>query len=141
MKNEIEVIDGIKGEWRTVTRPEDVTVGQRVRYGINELEWGICDKRMISIRPSGEVISTNKEGELSSENIFDGFWKNIQAFFPLADKPKRKVAKVRIEEENYYWIEIQGMNLRSHYYVRRSNAIRGAKRFCAAIGYECEIVK
>ena len=57
----------------------------------------------------------------------------------------RKVFKARI-------IELDGCS--SHYFVAypmgvycgktystKSHAIRGAKRFCKAIGYECEIVK
>ncbi len=63
------------------------------------------------------------------------------------EKPaKRKVAKVRIAEvEKFMFLYVAKIgNTKCHNCksVRsRKSAIRGAKRFCKAIGYECEIVK
>jgi hypothetical protein len=132
MKNEIEVINGIKGEWRTVTRPEECYSGQPVRYEDKKEKYGY----------------DGKEGFIH-KNLFSGCFKNIQAFFPLPVNPaKRKVANVCVFVgrgfcSNKKWtvsITITSTPFECDYSSRKS-AIRGAKRFCKAIGYECEIVK
>jgi hypothetical protein len=140
MKNEIEVIDGVKGEWRTVTKPSEVKVGQRVRYLFGGTPCGYKEVRTIH----------DRDGRIGSE-IIDGLFidtgmtTNIQAFFPLPVRKSRKVAKVRIrtwKSCGKAWFETTVMiPITSREYANRKNAIRGAKRFCKAIGYECEIVK
>jgi hypothetical protein len=137
MKNEIEVIDGVKGEWRTVTKPSKVKVGQRVRYEDckNREAYGY-DMPAFTVNYD---ITNDKHFSL-----FKGYWKNIQAFFPLADKQKRKVAKVRIfnYSDGMAWFETRiTVRVISAHYSSRKSALRGARRFCEAIGYECEIQK
>jgi hypothetical protein len=140
--NEIEVIDGIRGEWRTVTKPEEVTVGQRVRYERNS-KYGYDVAHIISKISDGKV-DTNGDG--FDFDIFNGYWKIIQAFYPLPVKQKRKVAKVEIIETlSLRWfvkINLGEFEAERHkYYSNKKSAIRGASRFCKAIGRECEIVK
>jgi hypothetical protein len=72
---------------------------------------------------------------------------DIERFFPLAVKPakKRKVAKVRIHKSSLYhkWFwhinRLHVMNQAD--YSSEASALRGAKRFCHAIGYEMEALK
>ncbi len=58
---------------------------------------------------------------------------------------KRKVARCRVwfsyANEFCFSTEINGVSCRRDNYGCRKSAIRGARRFCAAVGYECEIVK
>lgn len=136
MSNEIEIIDVVKGEWRTVTKEKEVTVGQRVRYECSSFKCGYDEVRTVKISENG-TIKTECTGKL-----FNNGWKNIQAFFPIPVEPeKRKTAKVEITDSNYYWVMFAGLTLRSCHYTSRTHAIRGARRFCKAIGYECELVK
>lgn len=88
--NNIETIDGITGEWRTVTKASEVMVGQRVRY-----ESGYKSRFGYKIPHFITGIKNNKvgtKGDGWDRNIFNGYWTTVQAFFPLADKPMRKVA-------------------------------------------------
>jgi hypothetical protein len=192
--NQIETIDGIPGEWRTVTKASEVTVGQRVRYEYPDgSKQGYSNIRLIEyIDEERNRVDTfdgtsEKKGCL---NLFNGHRKNIQAFFPLAGKPKRnsdsdctnkscrsydntmaqncarsvngendepyaticphkgkpkrKVAKVTIVNGKlcgcYLRCKINGLRI-SAYYASRKSALRGARRFCKAIGYEMEVVK
>jgi len=135
--NEQETIDGIKGEWRTVARPEEVTVGQRVRYDGCGAKKG--DKRTIRQIAHGAVITETGFSTITS-------WRKFEAFFPLTVKPaKRKVAKITIEWSNGGLLYKTTIGRAYCYspirYATEKSAIRGARRFCAAIGYECEIVK
>lgn len=143
MKNEIEVIDGVKGKWRTVTKPSQVTVGQRVRY--TDKDDGHKSGYTYPARVVQIDLDYNSEYGLWGRRKC---WKDIQAFFPLATPSKRKVAKVTIRAGegnlsglNWFNVTIQNQSLASKPYITRSHAIRGARRFCKAIGYECEIVK
>lgn len=99
----IEIIDDITGEWRTVTMTN----------------------------PSN-YYRTNKDGK-------------PEHFFPLADKPKCKVAKVRIfNNSKFFWYEIRkfnGADVLGDNRKSKASALRGARRFCKAIGYEMEVVK
>lgn len=65
--------------------------------------------------------------------------------FQYARPVKRKVALCRVwfsyTTEFSFSTEINGVSCRRSYYVSRKSAIRGARRFCASVGYECEIVK
>jgi hypothetical protein len=138
MNNEIETIDGVKGEWRTVTKPEEVTVGQRVRYFSDRLKIGYTGCPVFA-------YDNCERFAVSKKWLFKNTWTNIQAFFPLPVKPiKRKVAKVFLNGHTTTFcneIIINNVNYYSKKYSSEKSAIRGAKRFCAAIGYECEIVK
>jgi len=140
MTNEKETIDRVKGEWRTVTKASEGKDGQRVRYDGNHCRFGYSDSlkhRRIRIVGKGlqlkELLYTCWDGE-------------VQAFFPLPVRKSRKVAKVRIyqnERSGFYSFEtwINNVMCEKRLYSARSHAIRGARRFCKAIGYECEIVK
>jgi hypothetical protein len=146
MNNEQETIDGVKGEWRTVTKPSEVTVGQRVRYEdrVFHSYSGYGNIRLISKKNKDKTCSTwdgVKPNSGTDYLFYKGHWTNIQAFFPLP--AKRKVAKVKIYPSSKYFFEtkVAGLQVVSEYYSKRSHAIRGARRFCKAIGYECEIVK
>lgn len=137
MNNEIEVIDRVKGEWRTVTKASEVKNGQRVRYiAQHGTKYGF----------SG-CPSYDKDRFAGSQKvIFKLNFSLVQAFFPLPVRSKRKVAKVyiiRITLKSYFLrIEIGDFStIRPKYYSTRKHAIRGARRFCKAIGYECEIQK
>ena len=177
--NQRETIEGITGEWRTVTKASEVTVGQRVRYEApNGKKFGYSDCEVKSDRE--RFVGDNK-------TVMSLEWGEVQAFFPLpakpkrnecisckettrvirdnglccvcdakkwteenivktvkADKQKRKVAKVVIREcmgeEWQSACRINGFDCYRHYGSYES-ALRGARRFCKAIGYECEVVK
>ena len=120
MKNEIEVIDGVKGEWRTVTKASEVTVGQRVRYGIDSIDWGHekgelgHGHRFAKVCKDKTISTVNEFGESMADNIFDKIFNIIQAFFPLPVRSKRKVAKVEVYTYvGIYWKidNISGVNI------------------------------
>lgn len=143
--NNIETIDGIKGEWRTVTKASEVTVGQRVRYEreSNKARFGYKIPHFITDIKNNEV---GTKGDGWDRNIFNGYWTNIQSFFPLPVKQKSKVAKAYIVFINCgkYFVKCRIGDYhceRQRYYSSRKNALRGAQRFCKAIGYEMEAVK
>lgn len=144
MKCKIEVIDGVKGEWRTVTKPEEVKVGQRVRYdGCKIGCYG--DKRLIRKFEKGRVVTFDGEDANSgSRDVFS--YPTVQAFFPIAKRQKRKVAEIdvfcRYNRWNWQFTSSKTSTVKSCYeYSTRTSAIRGARRFCKTIGFECEIVK
>jgi hypothetical protein len=147
MTNEQETIFGVKGEWRTVTKPSEVTVGQRVRYSDCDSEYksGYESPKFIERKEKNTCVTWNGQRRMTGTNyLFEKqLWRNIQAFFPLPVRKSRKVAKVIISTNDHcYWFFVTvGVKLESMAYSKRSHAIRGAKRFCKAIGYECEIVK
>lgn len=136
--NEIEVIDNVRGEWRTVTKPSEVTVGQRVRYAAGEAKFGFPDCKYKS--DTCRFVGENK-------TVFGCDFDYIQAFFPLP--VKRKVANVQADRfmdcDGHLACKIDmvvnNQPISLGVFSSRHTAIRGARRFCAAIGYECEIVK
>jgi len=139
-KSNTETIDGIPGEWRTVTKASEVKVWQRVRYTDCEcIESN--DIRFIYLKSDNVHTWDGKNEHIGTSNLFA--WSLVQAFFPLPVKQKRKVAKVRIIDSEYscmarikicsWFIDID--------YVSKKSALRGAQRFCKAIGWECEVVK
>jgi len=154
--NQRETIDGITGEWRTVTKASEVTVGQRVRYeNFEKYGYREGDERTITEVYKTDADSICIEGVNFSNAIFDGYWRNIQAFFHLPVKQKRKVAKVTIGYDfdcrgNVIFHFIIKMN-RWHFmvtpkfggahYSSRKSALRGAQRFCKVIGWEMEVEK
>jgi len=136
--NNIETIDGVRGEWRTVTKAEECHYDQQIRWIYDSVKHGYDkDKYRFS-----EVC----------KNLF-GECERIQAFFHLPDK--RKVANVTIG----YDFDCRGKEIfhfiikkeRWHFmvtpkfggahYSSRKSALRGAQRFCKAIGWEMEVVK
>ena len=143
MKCKIEVIDGVKGEWRTVTKAEEVEVGQRVRYdGCKIGCYG--DKRLIRKFEEGRVVTFDGEDANSgSRDVFS--YPTVQAFFPVAEKKPRKVAKISVFKfGKYHWSSSSFGHVTVatwRDYSTRESAIRGARRFCKTIGFECEIVK
>lgn len=66
--------------------------------------------------------------------------------YRYARPAKRKVAKCEIGKLRrlggyYFCTDIRHVDCASRDYASRKSAIRGARRFCAAIGFKCEIVK
>jgi hypothetical protein len=86
MKSNIETIDGVKGEWRTVTKPEEVTVGQWWRGLYSE-----PNKVPHNVGHSNDFLVGMRVRVVESPaSIFSNPWySNIQAFFPLPVKPER----------------------------------------------------
>lgn len=83
-------------------------------------------------------------GQLLSNNESS----SIESCTSESNIPNRKVAKVEIMFPKNSWCRyIYRALIGKHYvcsddtYSSRRTAIRGAKRFCDNIGYECEIVK
>jgi hypothetical protein len=136
--NQRETIEGITGEWRTVTKASEVTVGQRVRYTFrNDNE------------KSFDVIHDYDSDTTNIDSVFNTLFRsNVQAFFPLPNKQKRKVAKIYIEPYRgcitspfTLRVSFSCWNVWVDHYCSRKSALRGARRFCDAIGYEMEVVK
>jgi len=143
--NQRETIEGVEGEWRTVTKPSEVTVGQRVRYrnAKNGWSWDERADRFFGFI-NGQACSLLYTGAKAME-LFNKDEIEVQAFFPIAKPAKRKVAKVKIDNFEYeahakVFIEEWVFNLNGGYANKR-NALRGARRFCKAIGWEMEVVK
>ena len=140
--NNIETIDRVQGEWRTVTKASEVTVGQRVRY---ILEGG--DRYGYSRSDAPDRFMANKLQTTGYSIIFGNRIKPklIQAFFPLPAKQKRKVAKVTVikwsKTEWSFCFKLGCTNIDSDFFKSRTYALRGAGRFCKAIGYEIEVAK
>lgn len=57
-------------------------------------------------------------------------------------KPKRKVAKCEILDKGWgAWLfSVDNMRVESFVYTSRKTCIRGARRFCKRIGFECVII-
>ena len=143
--NNRETIEGVEGEWRTVTKPSEVAGWQRVRYDGCFIGFNGKPRYVFTI---GEKVSTTcgyPDGP-HCDNLFCNEFKNtVQAFFPLPAKQKRKVAKVTIKKGAYYrvWFKLDRMCkfTPEFAYSSRKSALRGAKRFCKSIGYEMEVAK
>jgi len=149
--NNTETIEGVTGEWRTVTKASEVTVGQRVRYTCNDgLKYGYTKGSTPNRFMATELMTTGYTQIFGTCSC-----QNIQAFFPLPAKQKRKVAKVTIGYDfdcrgNVIFHFIIKMN-RWHFmvtpkfggahYSSRKSALRGAQRFCKVIGWEMEVEK
>jgi hypothetical protein len=143
--NNIETIDGIPGEWRTVTKASEVAVGQRVRY-TDAIIIDSNDRRFVLSISDRVQTYDGKSKHIGTSDLFA--WNQVQAFFPLADKPKRKVAKIYIVPYRgcitspfTLRVSFSCWNVWVDHYCSRKSALRGAHRFCEAIGYECEVVK
>ena len=92
--NNRETIEGVEGEWRTVTKADDVTVGQRVRYHHNKQFGYSSDPDKINcgvqkiVEKNGLAAYSGRTDTNESGNLFNGYWKNVQAFFPIAKPVK-----------------------------------------------------
>jgi len=69
----------------------------------------------------------------------ESLWDIVKVITPSKDK---KVAKCRITDDfgRETIFSIDSFGIHSWPYTTRKNAIRGARRFCKRIGFECEIV-
>ena len=59
MGNKIEVVDGVRGEWRSVTKAEEVKVGQRVARGDLLAEVDLDSVRAAQKDPTTILVVTN----------------------------------------------------------------------------------
>lgn len=87
--------------------------------------------------------------------LIAGYEKEVKDLNERIARSKRKVAKVTVgnnydlygKEIFHFIVKMDGRQFMINCkfggrgYSSRKNAIRGARRFCKAIGYECEIVK
>jgi hypothetical protein len=84
MKTNFETIEGVRGQWRPVYNASQVYVGQYVRYR-NRLIFGYNrdDRHKITAIFGGNVRAESF-GDMSgfSENIFNGSWTVVEAWFP-----------------------------------------------------------
>ena len=137
--NNRETIEGVVGEWRTVTKAGEVEVGQRVRYIFRNDD-----------EESFDVIHDYDSDHTNIDSVFNTLFRSeVQAFFPITKPVKRKVAKVLLDG----FMDADGeivckvdMIVYRHVlslgvYSSSKSALRGAKRFCKAIGYEMEVAK
>ena len=139
--NNIETIEGVEGKWRTVTKAEQVTVGQRVRYILEDGE-----RYGYSHSDAPDRFMANKLQTTGYSVIFGNRIKPklIQAFFPLPAQQKRKVAKVKFRQSlmgEWSFSIKTPFRMNSNPFSLKSSVLRGARRFCKAIGYEMEVVK
>lgn len=141
------------GVWKPVTNPYEVKEGQRVRYDGDAV--GFSREYRFAHFEDGDCQALDSGGKLRESKLFR--WGDVHAFFPLKDnvaktpkkviqksKGKPKVAKVRINgnsQFNWFVIRFANCEVLGDGVKTRQSAIRGAKRFCETIGYECEIVK
>ena len=128
MKSNKETIDRVQGEWRTVTNADVKNDSHtRVRESKNH-KWHVLYPH------------------IGAHLLFHA-WEDVQQFFPVTKpaKQKRKVAKVTIKKGAYYrvWFKLDRMCkfTPEFAYSSRKSALRGARRFCKSIGYECEVAK
>lgn len=137
------IIDGkkVEGEWRKVHNGDDVTIGQRVRYGGCKIGYN-GEQRVIGwCKGIKWVLSSG--GSTCSDCDFDFWVGGGEAFFPTK-KEKRKVAKVVIRDEDrgFWWdVQLKYCIVSGNVVKSRKSAIRGAKRFCNLIGHEFELAK
>lgn len=160
-----ETFDGVPGEWRTVTRADQIQDKQRIRYYLFDMKHK--DRIGYTNHPSPEQrvrfavrtrhgFDTSGVGNVHQCMFEDTDFKLIQAWFPTGKKGKLvkvkpstkplfdRVAKVNIYTDNFgrheFSISIGVVQCSAGDYKSRSSAIRGAKRFCQDIGYEMELV-
>ena len=143
-----ETLEGVNGQWLTITKSEQAITGQRVRYSGTVTQFGYTEKEIIIVKEDG-TVDVYQGDERVDSNLFSDFWKNIQVFCPLLPverKKAKKVAKINIHNNvmKKYWFEtrIGAVScIHRNYYTSHKSAIRGAQRFCKTIGYEYEIAK
>lgn len=77
-----ETIDGVKGQWLTVKESNKVSSGQRVRYSGKCVRFGYTECETVVVQDDGNV-SVYWGDERVDSDLFSGYWKNIQAWFPF----------------------------------------------------------
>ena len=91
--NQRETIEGVEGEWRTVTKAEQVTVGQRVRCKGATYDAGYYfPKIILEIKGCHAFPCNEGNKEVRDLDLFAGIWQQVQAFFPI-EKPIAKPVK------------------------------------------------
>ena len=145
-QREVGVMDR-QGKWKTVTDASQVKVGDRVGYRSRDLAFGYGKASTIGeIGDSFRSVTSKTSSDASTEHslsLFSGVWDEVQLFRPVAAE-RQKVAKCGVDKTagKWWWFAKAGIcdcfSMPTEY-TRRRDAIRGAKRFCASIGYECEI--
>ena len=146
-QREVGVMDR-QGKWKTVTDASQVKVGDRVGYRSRDLAFGYGKASTIGeIGDSFRSVTSKTSSDASTEHslsLFSGVWDEVQLFRHVTTTERRRVAKCEIDEVAGKWGWFAKIGICDCFsmpteYTRRRDAIRGAKRFCASIGYECEI--
>jgi hypothetical protein len=99
----IEIIDGVEGVWLSVNKPEDVKIGQRIRY------WRDIDGQT-SRYGFSECLPECRERIFSEgqESMFESdFWTGIEAWFPGPadgglDEREKAIALAAIKMHNEF---------------------------------------
>jgi hypothetical protein len=93
-----ETINKVYGEWRPVTEA-DVKLDQYVRYEGANMTFGYDGREVVKGFNSDGTVGTMPVGPHTCycTNLFCGYWKNIQAFFPCP-KPVRKSKYLKLVE-------------------------------------------
>ena len=134
-----------QGKWKTVTDASQVKVGDRVRYQSKDLTFDYG--KTSTIGDGFQSVTSKTFSDASAEHtlsLFGGLWDEVQLFRHVTTTERRRVAKCEIDEVAGKWGWFAKIGICDCFsmpteYTRRRDAIRGAKRFCASIGYECEI--
>jgi len=91
--NNRETIEGVEGEWRTVTKASEVKVGQRVRCKGATYDAGYYfPKIILEIKGCHAFPCNEGNKEVRDLDLFAGIWQQVQAFFPI-EKPIAKPVK------------------------------------------------
>lgn len=125
-----QYINGVLGQWLKVTKINEVSVGQPVRWIFQRVSRGYAEPQHY------------RKGLYP---IFDGTCE-VEAWFPLKKKKKvaKPVVKVSIGREvgNTFTFCIPSLGVISaSSWFYKGSAERAAFRFCKRIGAECVIVK
>ena len=91
--NNRETIEGVEGEWRTVTKASEVKVGQRVRCKGATYDAGYYfPKIILEIKGCHAFPCNEGNKEARDLDLFACIWQQVQAFFPI-EKPIAKPVK------------------------------------------------
>jgi hypothetical protein len=159
----------LEGEWVPVTNSSQLSIGDRVRYRMKRGDsWCGSDmtgiygdelgRRTVSNIINGIVIVSYDNARTADFDLFGGtlLWRQIEKWVPKTQKTTKPPT---IDCKQKKTLEIEVYNARhtqwcwrcekicgiscytvSRLYYSRSTAIRGAKRFCKALGFECKII-
>ena len=136
-----------QGKWEAVTDASQVKVGDRVRYQSKDLTFDYG--KTSTIGDGFQSVTSKTFSDASAEHtlsLFGGLWDEVQLFRHVTTTERRRVAKCEIDEVAGKWGWFAKTGICDCFsipteYTRRRDAVRGAKRFCASIGYECEIAR
>ena len=146
VNNQKEVGMDRQGKWEAVTDASQVKVGDRDRYQSKDLTFDYG--KTSTIGDGFQSVTSKTFSDASTEHslsLFSGLWDEVQLFRPVVAE-RQKVAKCGVDKTagKWWWFAKTGIcdcfSMPTEY-TRRRDAIRGAKRFCASIGYECEIAR